>query len=110
MKNPKFKLGDLVHRKYEFSDDNVVFLEVMQINIVQSSNGTEIDYYCRAMLLKKEYKSPYLKSGDFKWELVAAIWNKPSDNNVLGFTRLIESELVLLPEKYLSIIYSLQEK
>ena len=98
----KFGIGDLVQRKYE-TEGRTSFIvhEIMNVFTDTCYIGTQVFYLCKALILTKEYKHEYLKTGDFTWCVYPGI---SEGDNTTGMKKLREDELIPIEKKYREII------
>lgn len=96
----KFEVGDLLERRYTVKDIEKTFTlhEVLEVVSSTCYTGTQVFYFCRALIAKKE--KDYL-SKESRWNVHNAISHEDSS---MGWQKMREDELIIARKECQDII------
>jgi hypothetical protein len=102
----KFKIGDLICHKYDISDDQKNAMEVIEVQTVTCSAGTQVFYHCRPIVALKEFDGyDEMRNKIYKWKVCHGILTKDTNS----YQRYREDEVIECDEETYNLIKGLRK-
>jgi hypothetical protein len=98
----KFDVNNLVKRKFDTDSKNQIHvLEVMEVASQTCYAGTQVFYFCKPIIARKEFAEKYLEKGESTWVICHGV---SQEENQAGWRKYREDELVEVPNESIDII------